>query len=47
MARFLVPTRPGVPDYSQRTSLDGRTYLLTFRWNEREESAWYLSLADN
>ena len=33
-------------NYSQRTVLDGREYLLTFRWNQRE-AKWYLSIADS
>lgn len=45
MAYFTVPTRPDVPAYTQRTTLDGATYVLTFRWNERA-SYWTLSIAD-
>ena len=33
------------PYYSQRTQLDGRDYVLTYAYNEREER-WYLSIAD-
>lgn len=33
------------PHYQQRTRLEGRDYLLTFTFNEREER-WYLSIAD-
>lgn len=32
-------------NFSQRTILDGREYVLTFRWNQRE-AKWYLSIAD-
>lgn len=34
------------PYYTQRTRLEGRDYVLTFRYNEREER-WYLDLADD
>lgn len=42
----LIPLRSGPAAFRQRTSLDGVTYELTFRWNERE-SAWYLAIADS
>jgi hypothetical protein len=45
MAYLTVPTRADVPAYTQRTALDGVTYVLTFRWNERA-SYWTLSIAD-
>jgi len=32
-------------NYTQRTVLDGREYLLRLRWNERSEK-WYLSIYD-
>ncbi|MCK6585962.1 MAG: hypothetical protein L6Q76_00095 [Polyangiaceae bacterium] len=43
----IIPTTGGVElaNQTQRTALDGRDYLLTLRWNQREE-AWYLDLAD-
>jgi uncharacterized protein DUF6983 len=43
----VVPTdrEPLVEDWSQRTNLDGREYLLQFTWSRREER-WYLSVAD-
>lgn len=31
--------------YTQRTVLDGREYLLRFRWNQRA-AKWYLSIYD-
>ena len=43
--QFTIPLSPGVPFFRQRTQLDGRDYLLSFFWNEREE-AWYLQLDD-
>ena len=33
------------PHFTIRHTLDGREYVLTFEWSERE-SAWYVSLAD-
>lgn len=45
MATYSIPLSPGTPAFTQRTLLDGRAYILDFRWNERE-SAWYLSLLD-
>lgn len=46
MAVFVVPTPDdGYPARSQRTSLDGVAYELTFLWNERQ-GAWFLSIAD-
>lgn len=41
---LLIPTRED-PYYQQRTRLEGRDYVLTFAYNEREER-WYLSIAD-
>jgi hypothetical protein len=46
MAIFQINTDPDLPFYTQRTVLDGITYILSFEWNEREER-WYLSLADS
>lgn len=40
----LISTRED-PYYVQRTKLDGRVYILSFSYNEREER-WYLSLLD-
>lgn len=48
MARFVIPVPDGTAARSQwvqRTIIAGREYLLSFRWNTREER-WYLSIAD-
>lgn len=42
----LVPCTPsGVARWTQRTALDGRDYLLTFDWNQRD-GRWRLDVAD-
>lgn len=33
------------PSFTQRSHLDGREYVLAFRWSQREER-WYLDLSD-
>jgi len=43
MSYLLIPTRVGLPDYSMRTSLDGRDFNLRFVWNMREER-WYMDI---
>lgn len=43
---LLIPTSRTSPNYEQRTTLDGREYVLRFRWSERSES-WYLQLLDS
>lgn len=43
MATLKIPIDPVLPSFTQETSLDGRTYRMTFRWNARE-GAWYLTL---
>ena len=41
-----VPCTPdGASHWTQRTTLDGRDYLLTFDWNQRDGS-WSLAVAD-
>lgn len=41
-----IPCTPGAAaHWTQRTSLAGRDYVLTFRWNQRM-GHWVLSLAD-
>lgn len=45
MAIHRIPTSLSLVSYTQRTALDGRDYLLTFRWNQRE-SKWYLDIRD-
>jgi hypothetical protein len=42
----LVPCAPnGAADFVQRTTLDGREYVLRFRWSQRA-GAWTFDLAD-
>lgn len=41
---LLIPTREE-PYYQQRTRLEGRDYVLSFAYNERE-ARWYLTIAD-
>jgi hypothetical protein len=36
---------PGTPRYRERVVLDGREYVLVFRWSQREER-FYLDLLD-
>lgn len=43
---FLVPNAAEVAYSRQKTRLDGRDYVLTFSYNEREDR-WYLSLYDD
>lgn len=45
MATVRIPTSSELPSYSQRTTLDGREYVLEFDWSERA-GAWYLRLLD-
>lgn len=40
-----IPTQQGVPFYTQRTSLEGRSYTLRFAWNART-GVWSLDLLD-
>jgi len=40
---LIVPTTSAFPDYTQRTTLDGREYILRFIFNEREQR-WYLDI---
>lgn len=46
MSVFIVDLDPTLPDYSQRTTLDGREYHFRFQWNVRE-AKWYMSLKDS
>lgn len=41
-----IPTTAGNPDYTQRTRLDGREYLLHFKWNQLCEH-WTLDIYDD
>jgi hypothetical protein len=43
MAIRLIPVEP-YPDTTQQCDLDGVTYSLHFRWNQRDES-WHLDLS--
>ncbi len=43
MATFTIPTAPETPNYVQRTTLDGREFLLRFLHNQREDT-WYMSI---
>lgn len=46
MTVFIIPTPSGdQPFAEQRSTLDGRDYVLTFQWSAREER-WFLSVAD-
>jgi hypothetical protein len=45
MATLLIPTTPGEPFHSSKVSLEGRDFVLWFRWNQREER-WYLHIFD-
>lgn len=41
-----IPCKPsGDAHWTQRTALDGRDFLLTFDWNQRD-GGWRLSIAD-
>lgn len=48
MAYSQIPTSQTLPYYTEQVSLEGETFILVFKWNNRE-SAWYLSIytADN
>lgn len=39
----VIPITPDVPHFDFQVELDGVTYTLELRWNERD-AAWYLSL---
>ncbi len=41
----VIDNLPGLPDYRQITTLDGRDYVLRFLFNERE-GKWYMSVSD-
>ena len=45
MAIVAIPIASGTPNQRQRTSLDGRDYLLTVVHNQRL-GRWFLDLAD-
>lgn len=41
----VIPTSTELSDYTQVTTLDGRSYILRFLFNQREDR-WYLNLSD-
>jgi hypothetical protein len=43
MAILTLPTRPIAPEFSYSIDLDGKTYRLAYRWNERA-TAWHLDI---
>lgn len=45
MALLVVPTSTELSSYTQRVTLDGREYFMSFQWNQRE-AKWYLAIAD-
>lgn len=42
---ITIPLASGNPSFRQRTPLDGREYVLAFRWSERE-ARWYFDIFD-
>lgn len=42
---YRVPITPGVPDQEFELELQGTTYVLRFRWNDRRQQ-WTLELSD-
>ena len=44
MSAVTIPTDPELYFFTQTTTLDGVPYLLTFRFNDREQ-AYYLQIA--
>jgi hypothetical protein len=43
MALTQISTSQTIPYYSEIVELDGENFILTFKWNVREE-AWYFSI---
>lgn len=41
---FIQLPSPPVPFYSQRVTLDGADYTLSFEWNMRD--GWYMGMSD-
>jgi hypothetical protein len=41
-----IPTSTELPSYVQRTTLEGREYVLAFDWNERE-GRWFFDVLDS
>ncbi len=44
MARFALDVVPSIGSYDLTSELDGKNYLLTFRWNGRD-AAWYMDIS--
>lgn len=45
MTTFRIPTSTESPSYTQRTTLDGREYILILDYNGRD-GHWYMTLQD-
>lgn len=45
MAVLVINADPTLPFYTQRTSLDGREYILDIQFNQRE-NRYYMNLRD-
>jgi hypothetical protein len=43
MILLNIPCRPDLTFYQMQVVLDGVTYTLVFRWNDRE-SSWYMDI---
>jgi hypothetical protein len=43
MSITKILTSQTIPYYSEKVDLDGENFILTFKWNVREE-AWYFSI---
>lgn len=41
----VLPLIPSVPHYDVGVALDGASYVVEVRWNDRD-SAWYMTLRD-
>lgn len=45
MGDLVIRTFPSVPSYRTKAVLDGRAYVLDFRWSALE-ARWYLDIRD-
>lgn len=43
---FVIDIEPVSAFFTQKTTLDGKDYVLSFAWNQRE-SRWYLTIYDH
>ena len=41
----IIPTLEQTPFFTQRTKLDGRDYILSFKYSDRE-NRWYVDISD-